>query len=165
MAIIKCPECGKQISDRATSCPGCGYPINEPVNATGVVSEDVIKCPICNSVNVHVSNQGFSTGKAVAGYLTIGALGALAGNIGRDKIKVTCLNCGKTFNPIEEMKKKQIQETDAELMNNSPVLGCLSYAMITLSIGLIFVSEIPFWVSLVLFAGGFVMMGLGLLKK
>lgn len=27
MALIKCPECGKEISDQATSCPNCGYPI------------------------------------------------------------------------------------------------------------------------------------------
>lgn len=29
MALIKCPECGKQISDKATVCIGCGYPINK----------------------------------------------------------------------------------------------------------------------------------------
>lgn len=28
MALIKCPECGKQISDNATSCPNCGYSLN-----------------------------------------------------------------------------------------------------------------------------------------
>lgn len=27
MALIKCPECGKEISDAAESCPNCGYPI------------------------------------------------------------------------------------------------------------------------------------------
>ena len=27
MALIKCPECGKEISDKATSCPNCGCPI------------------------------------------------------------------------------------------------------------------------------------------
>lgn len=27
MALIQCPECGKDISDAATSCPHCGYPI------------------------------------------------------------------------------------------------------------------------------------------
>ena len=29
MALIKCPECGKEISDNAESCPHCGYPINK----------------------------------------------------------------------------------------------------------------------------------------
>lgn len=28
MALIKCPECGKEISDKAKSCPGCGCPIS-----------------------------------------------------------------------------------------------------------------------------------------
>lgn len=33
MALIKCPECGKEMSDRAECCPQCGMPINE-VKAT-----------------------------------------------------------------------------------------------------------------------------------
>ena len=28
MALIKCPECGKEISDKATSCIHCGYPLH-----------------------------------------------------------------------------------------------------------------------------------------
>lgn len=27
--LIKCPECGKSISDRALSCPNCGFPVSE----------------------------------------------------------------------------------------------------------------------------------------
>ncbi len=26
MALIRCPECGREISDQAESCPGCGCP-------------------------------------------------------------------------------------------------------------------------------------------
>ena len=29
MAMITCPECGKEVSDRASSCPGCGYPFRK----------------------------------------------------------------------------------------------------------------------------------------
>lgn len=29
MALIKCPECQLQVSDKALSCPHCGYPINQ----------------------------------------------------------------------------------------------------------------------------------------
>lgn len=33
MALISCPECGKEISDTARSCPNCEYSIKEaPVN-------------------------------------------------------------------------------------------------------------------------------------
>lgn len=33
MALILCPECGHSVSDRAFSCPSCGYPINIPATA------------------------------------------------------------------------------------------------------------------------------------
>lgn len=29
MALIKCPECGREISDKASFCPGCGCPASE----------------------------------------------------------------------------------------------------------------------------------------
>jgi hypothetical protein len=30
MALIKCPECGKEVSDMAATCSNCAYPINKP---------------------------------------------------------------------------------------------------------------------------------------
>ena len=36
MALIKCPECGKEVSDKAQSCPNCGCPLSEMV-ASGTV--------------------------------------------------------------------------------------------------------------------------------
>lgn len=36
MALIKCPECDLQVSDKAISCPHCGYPMQEkPKTARG----------------------------------------------------------------------------------------------------------------------------------
>lgn len=32
MALIKCPECSKKVSDRATNCPDCGCPLNAKQN-------------------------------------------------------------------------------------------------------------------------------------
>jgi DNA-directed RNA polymerase subunit RPC12/RpoP len=29
MALINCPECGKEISDQAISCPSCGYRVTK----------------------------------------------------------------------------------------------------------------------------------------
>ena len=40
MAIIKCPECGHQVSDKAASCPSCGV---------GIAGK-VIKCPECGEI-------------------------------------------------------------------------------------------------------------------
>ena len=31
MALINCPECGREISDKAASCPHCGVPITAQV--------------------------------------------------------------------------------------------------------------------------------------
>lgn len=45
MAIIKCPECGHQISDKAETCPVCGVKINN----------NIIKCPHCG--NVYLKDQ------------------------------------------------------------------------------------------------------------
>lgn len=30
MALISCPKCGKQISDKAVKCPHCGVDLTEP---------------------------------------------------------------------------------------------------------------------------------------
>lgn len=40
MAIIKCPECGHQVSDKAATCPSCGI---------GIAGR-VMKCPDCGAV-------------------------------------------------------------------------------------------------------------------
>ncbi|MCR5180455.1 MAG: zinc ribbon domain-containing protein [Bacteroidaceae bacterium] len=40
MSLIKCPECGRQVSTKAPYCPGCGVPIQNNVK----------RCPICNEL-------------------------------------------------------------------------------------------------------------------
>ena len=32
MALIKCPECNKEVSDRAVTCPHCGYQLRNVQN-------------------------------------------------------------------------------------------------------------------------------------
>lgn len=56
MAIIKCPECGKEISDKAKSCIHCGYPI-EDINTAGIIKVKVsaLKAPTGFSGNQKVS--------------------------------------------------------------------------------------------------------------
>lgn len=44
MALIPCPECGKQVSSAAVSCPDCGYPIAEQKN------EGYVSIKICNGL-------------------------------------------------------------------------------------------------------------------
>lgn len=40
MAIIKCPECGKDISDRAENCPNCGCPMEEIKRSIGEIEAE-----------------------------------------------------------------------------------------------------------------------------
>lgn len=47
MALIKCPECGKEISDKAKVCIQCGYPIAETMGMeTNNVDEELVLEPI-----------------------------------------------------------------------------------------------------------------------
>ena len=34
MALIACPACGRQVSEAAPTCPGCGHPIAAPKAGT-----------------------------------------------------------------------------------------------------------------------------------
>ena len=34
MALIFCPDCGKEVSDSATNCPNCAYPLSKLKNQT-----------------------------------------------------------------------------------------------------------------------------------
>lgn len=47
MSMIKCPECGRQISDRAPFCPSCG----------AAIADKIIKCPQCGEI--YFSDQNF----------------------------------------------------------------------------------------------------------
>jgi len=44
MALIKCPECGKMISDMTDKCTDCGYPIY-------LMKRTIKKCPFCGGIN------------------------------------------------------------------------------------------------------------------
>lgn len=41
MALIKCYECGREISDRAQSCPGCGFPVETKMNKESDIPKGV----------------------------------------------------------------------------------------------------------------------------
>lgn len=75
MSLINCPECSKEISDKAITCPNCGFPIQEmnkpKFSSTGMnvcpkcgkfySSEE--KCPDCDTemIDCHCTNdEGFN---------------------------------------------------------------------------------------------------------
>lgn len=93
MALISCPECGKEISDKAFACPHCGNPMNQQPQQ----EEEYLCCPKCGSRELHAEHKGFSGGKALAGAIVTGGIGLLAGTIGSRDTQITCLKCGNKF--------------------------------------------------------------------
>ena len=77
MALIKCQECGREISDKASACPGCGSPIQVaplPV-ATQVPLEKATVAPAPSGVTIRALPKKKSAGAiwliAVAAVLAI----------------------------------------------------------------------------------------------
>lgn len=52
MALIKCPECEQSISDKASKCPKCGYPIQEHLSS----ETEEIQIESVNTVSIETEN-------------------------------------------------------------------------------------------------------------
>lgn len=117
MALINCPECNREISDKASVCPHCGNPMNdakEIVNLSfpNTTEQEYIFCPKCFSSQIHSEQTGFSGGKALIGAITVGPLGLLAGTIGSKKVNMTCLKCGNRFKAGEALQSSHKEVND-----------------------------------------------------
>ena len=143
MAIINCPECGKEISNKAATCPNCDCPISETSENKNPLSdivsnqiqqpqEEYIACPYCNSRELHAEQKGFSGGKALAGAVLLGGVGLLAGTLGSKDVRITCLKCGKSFKAGEaKVVKPQPLHNPVELDGmDSRVVELLKSGMI-----------------------------------
>jgi len=89
MALIKCKECGHQVSDTAMACPACGARISgDPVPVQGGGSSPVrvvragFKWEVIGAVGVIIGVILFATGAHNVGG-TIGSVGFVVFMIGR----------------------------------------------------------------------------------
>ena len=61
MAMIKCPECGHQTSDKAQTCPSCGIQIAGNIvrcsNCGEIYFKDEVVCPHCYTANAMGTTQ------------------------------------------------------------------------------------------------------------
>lgn len=84
MALINCPECNREISDKAQKCPNCGFPLKTEISDEPVVSpnnQNKVLCPSCQSNNTQTikmmclngTTSGSTTGIGVSSDLDIGA--------------------------------------------------------------------------------------------
>lgn len=54
-------------------------------------------CTRCGSTAITYNKKGFSAGKAAAGAVVTAGIGLLAGFIGSNRIRATCVNCGNNW--------------------------------------------------------------------
>ena len=56
MALINCPECGKEVSDRSEYCIHCGFPLKEYFeekdNKENSEEAKMAECPYCGHMNI-----------------------------------------------------------------------------------------------------------------
>lgn len=122
MALITCPECQKQVSDKASSCIHCGFPFDDNSNKTeqnGIAEIDTsldfdeswkgfqlnreIICPSCHKKGCVISRNmkrktGISGAKATGALLT-GGLSLLAVGLSKKELatELKCKNCNSIW--------------------------------------------------------------------
>lgn len=54
----------------------------------------IVRCPKCGSTSITANKKGLSLAKGAAGVFVAGAIGVVAAGHGKNKVIITCLNCG-----------------------------------------------------------------------
>lgn len=60
MALIKCPECGKEISDKASACIHCGFPLNN-INQDHTLYNVILETTGPNRAKLNVALRNIRT--------------------------------------------------------------------------------------------------------
>lgn len=63
MALIKCPECGKEVSDKALTCIHCGFPFDNSFNTNNSLKNVIM---ISTHNNFLVAKRNISEEEALA---------------------------------------------------------------------------------------------------
>ena len=61
MALIKCPECGKEISDKAIQCIHCGYPLQQNDTNNNICNVNGIECDLSFLKDYAFNNDSISS--------------------------------------------------------------------------------------------------------
>lgn len=120
MALIKCPECGKEISDKADNCPNCGYPVDKVQNMSEGIDMNAV--PITHSQVPKRKNRGCLIGLIIF-FVCLFAVGAGVSDMIKNPEKYEekseiekAINCTKDkANEIEKVLKGCGIDKDASI--------------------------------------------------
>ena len=124
MSLINCPECGKEISDKAISCPNCGNPINQTIEVVNTKSEALLKFPELPT-NLEIGKQIVNWGGNAAFDGVYNQGENLITEIPSGKVKVILhthglkVVKGLTFYPIHNSQIISIKQTSREELSKS----------------------------------------------
>ncbi len=139
MSLITCPECGKEVSDKAISCPHCGicikdvvtqnkfnqsktinedYIVNENFTETGYTGRKKLACPQCDGTNILILND-IPLHKKILEIITFGAVTPITKEAYRKQMNYCCKTCGAKWKENEEVS---ISESDIKKNNRLPII-------------------------------------------
>jgi hypothetical protein len=80
MAMIQCPECDREISEQAVTCPHCGYPIGGMCGREYRSQRELFGLPLVHIVSGHGIDPATGRVRVAKGIIAVGpvAVGGLA---------------------------------------------------------------------------------------
>lgn len=93
MSLINCPECNKQVSNKATSCPNCGFPIDQ--NSIPIESEELVFPDLPIDLNIGNVAMNWSGGHTFTGQYNLAE--NAEPNISQGKIDIVLYERGIAF--------------------------------------------------------------------
>lgn len=107
MALIKCPECGKDISNKASSCIFCGYPLDKESSDT-VLGFSVV------SIDGNTASLQCEKCKRTSDYLKNVVLTSVSEQEWITNTTIRCPGCGNTMGQGLKIKLEHIKSSNSK---------------------------------------------------
>lgn len=140
MALISCPNCGKQISEKAETCPGCGYVLKKKEETEELqekrfceecgaeITSDMDTCPNCGCPIERDKNEEVNDGASNVQAVEVTKINLQVDEKGKKKAKKAVIAAAiavaaiiaiffgyRSYQKQQEEKAKQKYKTDLDL--------------------------------------------------
>lgn len=142
MALLKCPDCGKEVSSKAERCPNCGCPIDDIINSSEAKSDDIAITTPKENYDKTAKSQKKTTRNviiicgivviiviAVMCTIFLGSRKAQKEETGAETLKkeTECIDFYESLlgRKLQEDKSLALQESDRTKMENVSLFGII----------------------------------------